>query len=58
MTVAYPKQTDRNVMKARAERAPENTSSLELVMANMAAMKKVLSPISETIMTDNDARNA
>lgn len=58
MTVAYPKQTERKVMKARADRAPVNTNSLELVMANMAAIKKVLSPISDTMMTDIDAKNA
>lgn len=45
-------------MNPRADNAPEKTSSRELLIANIAAMKKVLSPISETIITDRDAINA
>jgi len=38
--------------------APPNTSRRECRIARIAAMKKVLSPSSETIMTDSDATNA
>ena len=42
-------------MRARAEMAPRKTVSLLEVMAMMAAMKKVLSPNSETKITDSDS---
>lgn len=43
-------------MRTRAEIAPKNTVSRECFMAMMAAMKKVLSPISDTMITDKDAK--
>ena len=42
------------VMTARAAMAARKTVSLLLRMARMAAMKKVLSPSSETRMTESD----
>ena len=49
------------VMSVSAKRQPVKTTGLENFMAKMAAMKKVLSPISETAMTEqeemNDSRN-
>ena len=38
--------------------APINTVSRECVMAIMAAIKKVLSPSSDTIITDSEAMKA
>lgn len=49
---------DRIVMKVRAEAAPKKTVSRECFIAIIAAIKNVLSPISETIITDNAAMNA
>lgn len=43
-------------MRTRAEMAPKNTVSRECFMAMMAAMKNVLSPISDTMITDKDAK--
>lgn len=45
------------VIRTRAEMAPKKTVSRECFIAMIAAMKKVLSPISETMITDNDATN-
>lgn len=42
------------VIKMRAETADRKTVRRECLMAMMAAMKKVLSPISETTMTVSD----
>jgi len=49
---------ERTVMTPRAAMAPPNTTRREWRMARIAAMKNVLSPSSETIMTDNDAMKA
>ena len=49
---------DITVMIKRAAIAPPNTTSRECRIAIIAAMKKVLSPNSETMITDNDATNA
>ena len=43
------------VMTTNARMAPLNTTTLECLIAMMAAMKKVLSPNSETMMTESDA---
>lgn len=43
-------------MRTRAEMAPKNTVSRECFIAMMAAMKNVLSPISDTMITDKDAK--
>lgn len=45
-------------MRAKAPMAPLNTASLGCFMAMIAAMKKVLSPNSETTITDSEATNA
>ena len=50
-----PRRAERMVMTARAEMAARNTVSLLLDMARMAAMKKVLSPSSDTRITDRDS---
>ena len=42
-------------MVKSAEMAPRNTVSRECCMDMMAAMKNVLSPISETMMTEREA---
>ena len=44
---AWPKMADRTVMGARAENAAENTKRRSYFMAMRAAIRKVLSPISE-----------
>jgi len=46
------------VMRPSAAMAPENTSKREWRIARIAAMKNVLSPSSDTMMTDSDATNA
>lgn len=65
--IAQPKQQntiihiclpERTVISTKAEMAPRNTVSLECLIAIIAAMKNVLSPNSDTTMTDNDATNA
>ena len=43
-----PSKAERTVMTARAEMAARKTVSLLFRMARMAAMKKVLSPSSDT----------
>jgi len=55
MATALPERT---VMRPRAVMAPPKTSRREWRMARMAAMKNVLSPSSDTMITDSDARNA
>ena len=57
MAVVMPRNTDRRVMTMRADMAARNTTIRECVMAIMAAIKKVLSPNSETMMTERVARN-
>jgi hypothetical protein len=49
---------DNTVMRASAPMAPANTVILGWRMAMMAAMKKVLSPNSDTMMTEREATNA
>ena len=51
VVTTQPRAADTVVMMYRAERAARNTTSLLLVMARIAAMKKVLSPISDTRIT-------
>lgn len=46
------------VINARALIAPDNTVSLGCFIAMMAAIKNVLSPNSDTMMTDKDATTA
>ena len=57
MAVVIPKKTDKRVMTTRADMAAKNTTIREWVIAMMAAMKKVLSPNSEIIMTERVVRN-
>ena len=49
MTMMLPRRAERTVMTARAAMAARKTVSLLLRMARMAAMKKVLSPSSDTL---------
>jgi len=49
-----PMNTERAVITAKASKAPENTINLDSFMAMIAAMKNVLSPSSETKITDKD----
>lgn len=56
--VVYPRHTDKKVINPRADIAPANTNNLEYFMAIMAAIKKVLSPISDTMITERDAIKA
>lgn len=49
---------ERRVIKAKALIAPIKTVNLGCFIAIIAAIKKVLSPNSETTMTDKDATNA
>lgn len=45
-------------MSAKAAMAPANTVSLGCFIAIIAAMKKVLSPSSDTTMTESEATKA
>jgi len=45
-------------MRPSANMAPLNTVTLGFLIAKIAAMKKVLSPSSDTIITDSEARKA
>lgn len=49
---------DKTVISARADIAPVNTVILECRMAIIAAMKNVLSPNSETTITESEATKA
>lgn len=49
---------DRTVISPKAETAPTNTVRRGCRIAIMAAIRKVLSPNSDTMMTDIDAINA
>ena len=49
---------ERTVITIKAPMAPAKTVNLGCRMAIIAAMKKVLSPISETRITEMDAANA
>ena len=53
-----PKAADNAVITANADIAPKNTRTRLYCAAMMAAMKNVLSPISETRMTDIEATKA
>ena len=55
VVTTQPIKPDRTVMRNRAETAARNTVSLLFLMARMAAMKNVLSPISDTRMTVMDS---
>ena len=57
MTVANPKKTDKTFINPKAEMAPVNTRHLACCIARIAAMKNVLSPSSDTIMTQREATN-
>lgn len=54
----YNKLPDRMVIRARAAIAPVKTVSLGCLIAIIAAIKNVLSPSSDTIITESDAMNA
>jgi len=56
--VAYPKKDAMTCMMARAAMAADQTINRECFIAMIAAMKKVLSPSSDTMMTDKEAMNA
>ena len=56
--VAYPSTADRMVIKPSASIAPVNTIDLACLIDIMAAIKNVLSPSSETMMTDKEATKA
>ena len=49
---------DKMAISHNEARAPMNTIRRECLMAMMAAMKNVLSPSSETMITDKDAIKA
>ena len=51
VVTTHPSNADRMVIRYRADRAAMNTISLLFLMARMAAMKNVLSPISDTRIT-------
>ena len=53
--VAYPKAAESTVINANAPNAPANTVIREYFIAIMAAIKNVLSPSSDTIITETDA---
>ena len=53
-----PSRAESRVMRPRASMAPAYTIVRGCFMAMMAAMKKVLSPISETTMTEKEAKKA
>jgi len=53
--VVIPEKT---VMSPRASIAPANTVTLGFRIDKIAAIKNVLSPSSDTIITDIDARKA
>ena len=56
IVVSAPMKTDMTVIVARARIAPEKMVSLLYFIAMIAAMKNVLSPISETRMTEREER--
>ena len=56
MVVKAPIATDNAVMIANASNAPAKMVSRAYFIAMMAAMKNVLSPNSDTKITDNDDR--
>lgn len=48
---------DKTVIKPNAAIAPEKTVSLECLIAIITAINHVLSPSSDTTITDKEARN-
>lgn len=56
--VATPKPEARTVIMPKANMDATNTTTRLFFMANIAAIKNVLSPNSETIMTDREATKA
>lgn len=56
--MSYRNLPERIVISPKAKIAPRNTVRRGCRIAIMAAMKKVLSPNSDTIITDIDAINA
>lgn len=50
---ACPTPTDSIVIAAKAEIAPAKTNLRECCIAKIMAIKKVLSPISETVINEN-----
>lgn len=58
MTKPCVRLPDRTVMRAKADIAPAKTVLLGCRIAIIAAMKNVLSPISETNITEIEATNA
>lgn len=51
-------EPDKIVIRIRALIAPAKTASRECLIAIIAAINHVLSPNSETIITDNEAKKA
>lgn len=54
----YKMAPDKSVIKTKAVIAPKKTVNRECLIAMIAAMNHVLSPNSDTIMTDIEANNA
>ena len=55
VVTTQPSNAERIVIRKSADRAARKTVSLLFLMARMAAMKKVLSPISDTKITVIDS---
>ena len=55
VVTTQPSKAERMVIRKRADRAARKTVSLLFLIARMAAMKKVLSPISDTKITVIDS---
>ena len=55
VVTTQPSKAERMVIRKRADTAARNTVSLLFLIAKMAAMKKVLSPISDTRITVMDS---
>lgn len=51
----WPKKADKTDITKRDEKAPANTTSRECFIAMMAAIKNVLSPISDTMIIKNES---
>lgn len=54
---AWPRMAERIVMAMRAVKAAEKTTKRGCFMAMRAAIRKVLSPISENIIIERERRN-
>ena len=55
VVTTHPNRPERTVIRNKADTAAKNTVSLLFLIAMIAAMKKVLSPISETSITVMDS---